>query len=65
MGTFDYMFKLFRNFVIASFKIAGYTMIFIVQIILHMYHRRKDKISDDFGFFGRGVIDAIGDIFKD
>lgn len=57
-------FKLFGKMFLACFKITGYFFVFIVQVIWHTAYRQTDKIGDDFGYLGRGVTDAIGDIFK-
>lgn len=57
-------FKLFGNLLLASFKITGYLIVFVVQVIWHVAYRQNDKIGDDFGYLGRGITDAIGDIFK-
>ncbi len=58
-------FKLFGRFMIATFRITGYTIIFIVQIFWYISHMQKDRITDAFGFYGKDIIDAIADVFKD
>lgn len=57
-------FKLFGNIFLACFKITGYFFVFIVQVTWYAVFREPNKIGDAFGYLGRGVTDAIGDIFK-
>jgi hypothetical protein len=57
-------FKLFGNLFLAGFKIAGYFVVCIAQAIWYAAARKPDKIGDAFGYFGRGTVDAISDIFK-
>lgn len=57
-------FKLFGNIFLACFKITGYFFVFIIQVFWHIAYRQTDKIGDAFGYLGRGITDAIGDIFK-
>lgn len=64
LGILSDPFKLFGRGLVACFKIAGYTITFIMQILWFISHGRTDKIGDAFGGFGRSVTDAIGDIFQ-
>ena len=64
MGALGDPFKLFGRLLLASFKITGYTTIFIVQIIWYASLGHKDRIADAFGFFGKSITDAIGDVFR-
>ncbi len=64
MGVIGNPFKLLGRLLIASFQITGYTLTFIVQIFCYLYYRQRYMIADAFGFFGRGVTDAIVGIFR-
>lgn len=57
-------FKLFGRLLLACFKITGYFLVFIVQVVWYAIFRQTDKIGDALGYLGRGVTDAFGDIFK-
>lgn len=58
-------FKLYGRFMIAAFKITGYSATFIIQILWYVLHRRTDKFADAFGHFGRFCTNAIADISRD
>ena len=64
METMLNPFKLFGRLLIALFRIIGYSLTLLVQTWGHISHRRKEKIADSFGWFGRSVTDALADIFK-
>jgi hypothetical protein len=55
-------FRLFGGLILAMFQIAGYTLVFLLQIVWFLLHRRSDKIGDAFGLYGREVIDAFASI---
>lgn len=56
-------FRLFGRVLLASFRILGYSITFLVQTLWFMVYRRTDKVADAFGDFGRSVTDAIAGIF--
>jgi len=58
-------FRLFKKLLIALFKITGYFFVFVMQVMWHLIHLQFDKIGEAIGEFGRGVVDAIADIFKE
>ncbi len=62
MGILSDPFKLFGRLLIAGFKIIGYTLTFIAQVIWYIFHRQTHDIALAFGDFGRSVTNAIGDI---
>lgn len=64
MGVLMNPFKLFGRLLIAGFRISGYTVTLIVQIFGYLYYRQRYMIVDAFGSFGRGVTDAVADIFR-
>jgi hypothetical protein len=64
MGVLTNPFKLFGRLLIAMFKIMGYTLTFIVQVVWYLFHRHHD-IGLAFGDYGKAVTNAIGDIFND
>jgi hypothetical protein len=47
-----------------SVKIAMYTVVFSVQVVCYAIMLKKDKIVDAFGYYGRGVADAIADLMR-
>ncbi len=57
-------FYLLGRILILIFKMSGYTITFFIQIIWYISYRRKDKIADAFGFWGRDVTKAISDVFQ-
>lgn len=57
-------FKLFGNMLLACFRITAYFFVFFIQVAWYVVFRKPDKIGDAFGYLGRGITDAIGDIFK-
>ena len=63
MGLLGNPFRLFGRFTLASFRIAGYSATFVIQVLWFVSHRRMDKIADAFGDFGRSVTDAAAGIF--
>lgn len=58
-------FKLFRRVFIALFRVTGYTVVLVFQIIGYLYYRRRDKIIDAFGYYGRNVTDAFAAVMRD
>ena len=56
--------KLFGNLLLATFRISGYFVVCIAQTIWYAVSRKPDKIGDALGYFGRGTVDAISDIFR-
>lgn len=58
-------FKLFFRLLIAGFRIVGYTITCIAQVIWYISSGRPDKIGDAFGDFGRSVTNAIAGIFQE
>lgn len=58
------IFKFFEALFIAIFKITGYTIVFVLQMIWYIIYRRKDKIADAFGDYGRSVTDTFGSVLK-
>lgn len=47
-----------------SAKIAMYTVVFSVQVVCYAIMLKKDRIVDAFGYYGRGVADAIADLLR-
>jgi len=64
MGILGDPFRLFGRLLVAGFKITGYTVTFIVQVVWYLFHRHHD-IGLAFGDFERAVTNAIGDVFSD
>jgi len=61
-------FKLMWRLVIAGFRIAGYVLVFIVQAILYLRLGGKQyrfKLGDAAGQLGKGVTDALADVFRE
>ena len=57
-------FELFARLIVAGFRITGYVIASIAQSVWYAANLRPDKIGDAIGFLGRGVTDAIADVFK-
>ncbi len=57
-------FELFGGLLLAVFKITAYFFVCFIQAIWYAICRKPDKIGDAFGYFGRGAVDALGDVFK-
>ena len=57
-------FKLFTRMLVAGFKITGYALVCLFQILWYLWHRRTDKIGDAVGDCGRAVVDAIAEMFE-
>lgn len=67
LGTVSAMpdpFKLFGRLLIAGVRIAGYFAVFVGQALWYLVCRQPVRIGDAAGYFGRGVVDAVGDILK-
>ena len=64
-------FKLFGRLIVAQFRIAGYTVILIGNIIWYMSHKstilylRKRKINEAFIKYAKDVNEAIKDVFTE
>lgn len=65
MGVLGDPFKLSGRLLIASFKIIGYTITIIVQVVWYLFHRQTHDIGLAFGDYGRSVTNAIGDMFSE
>jgi hypothetical protein len=57
-------FTLFGKLVLAAFRIVGYLIACAGQAVWYAAHGRTDKIGDAIGFFGRGLTDALAEIFE-
>lgn len=58
-------FKLFGRMLLAGFKIVGYVIAYSAQALWYLAHGSPARIGDAIGELGRGVTDAIADVFKD
>lgn len=57
-------FRLFGRLILSFFKIFGYTIVFVLQVLWFLLHGRSDKIGDAFGWYGRGVVDSLSDVAR-
>jgi hypothetical protein len=57
-------FRLFGRMILAIFRIAGYSIVFVAQIIWFLGHGRSDKIGDAMGWYGKGLVDSATDVFR-
>jgi hypothetical protein len=57
-------FKLLGKLFVAAFVICGYFVVFLVQVVWYLASRRPDKVGDAVGYMGRGITDAIANIFR-
>jgi hypothetical protein len=60
----DEAFKAFNKAFIATFRTIGYCFVFIVQVMVYLASGKPDKIGDAVGDLGRGITDAIADLFR-
>lgn len=58
-------FKLFGRMLVAGFRIAGYVVVSLVESAWYLAHLRPDRVGEAIGALGRGVTDAIADVFRD
>lgn len=58
------MLTLIGKLFIGCFKLAGYSCVFLFQVIWYLIFRKPDKIADAFGLFGRSVVDTFADMLK-
>lgn len=49
---------------IAAFKVVGYTLVYAARAIWFAARGRLDKSRDAMASLGRGMVDAIADIFR-
>ena len=56
-------FKLFGRLILATLRIGGYLVVFVIQVVWYLLYRRTDKIGDAFGDFGRYTVNAMADVF--
>jgi hypothetical protein len=57
-------FKLFGRLILAFFKITGYFFAYGSQALWYVLHGRRDMVGDAIGELGRGITDALADIFE-
>ena len=58
------IFGFFSSLVIMMVKVAGYALVFFMQLIWYLVLRRFDSMGDAFGFFGREVTEAFSDFMQ-
>ncbi len=49
---------------LASFRIAGYSAVYLAQAIWFGAYGRRDKFGDTLGYWGKATTDALADIFR-
>jgi hypothetical protein len=49
---------------VALVRVSGFTLVFLIQVAGYLYHRRRDKIFDAFGYWGRAVTDTFADMLR-
>lgn len=57
-------FRLMARLTIAFFVITGYLVVGLCESIWYSYHGRRDRIGAAMGATGRGIVDALADIFR-
>ena len=57
-------FQLLRALFVASVKIAGYSVASLSQAAWYLLQGNKVKVGDAIGELGRGVTDAIAEIWE-
>lgn len=59
-------FTLMWRLLVASFRIIGYVLVFLVQVFVYRSRRSPQyKIGDAIGQLGTSIVDALGDVFRD
>ena len=58
-------FRLTWRMIIATFKISGYLLVALCEILWYAGNGRKDRIGDTIGDTGRGIVDALADIIRE
>ena len=49
---------------VAFLRVTGCTLVFLIQVAGYLFHRRRDKIFDAFGYWGRAVTDALAEFVR-
>ena len=57
-------FKLFGRLFVATLKILGYFFVFVSQVIWYILCRQPVRIGDAVGYFGRSVVDTLGEVLR-
>ncbi len=57
-------FDVFQRLFVAGVKITRYFVVSTAQSLWYLAHLRTDKVGDVIGSFGRGVADAVAEVFK-
>jgi hypothetical protein len=57
-------FKLMGRLLLTLFRSTGYTAVYLSQAAWFLVHRRRDKIGDTIGSWGKATTDAVSEIFK-
>ena len=57
-------FKFFGFLLMAMFKVFGYTLVFIAQVVRFLFHRRSDRFGEAMGWYGKGLVDCTTDVFR-
>lgn len=57
-------FNLMGRLMLASFRIAGYSAVYLAQAIWFGAYGRRDKFGDTLGYWGKATTDALADIFR-
>ena len=64
METLMNPFKTFWAIFILLFKLAGYTVTFLIQFIAFSARGNRDGIIEALGWYGRSVTDAFAKTFE-
>ena len=64
METLMSPFKLFGALLIVMFRLTGYTVTFLVQVILYGARGNREAIIGAFGWYGRSVTDALSNVLR-
>lgn len=62
MGSLSSQFKVLFRLTVALMRIAGYTVVFVVQIPWFLACDTPQQIPAAFGHYGRAVIDAFANV---
>lgn len=64
MKTLFNPFRLFGALLLFFFKLIGYTITFGIQTISFLIQGKREMIVEAFGWYGRGVTDALAKLME-
>lgn len=56
-------FKFTFALMLFGFRLAGYSVTFLIQVVCFSARRNRDGIIEAFGWYGRSITDAAANVF--